>query len=873
MALTFNDTYYLSNNADVLAAVGRGTFATASQHYSLFGARELRNPNSTFNAREYVLQNDDLVRAFQNGTLLNPFQHYLTFGVTENRAPNAALFGFDSARYLSTHADVAAAVGTGKAFSSAMQHYLLFGATEGRAAQKTDGTAITGISPGTSFSLTTGVDNVSGTTANDTISGVLDTGSATQNTISIADIISGGAGTDTLNLFVTAGDVGPTTVPTVNSVETVSLTLAINTPVVNSAVFPNITALAVSRAAGTAVGGADAATAARLTTVNALPTAVTSVTYSNVSVSEGDLTLNYKAGLTGTTDTLSLTLSGISRESASTTNDDFATIIVKGAAASDGFDVVSINSTGSSNRLDALKVTDSADASTMTTLNITGANNLQINSSIDFAGTTSGTINAQTLTGTLSLDASTGEAITFTGSATKANTITTGAANDKLTGGSADDTFTVGAGNDTVEGGAGNDRVVFTDVTAFTADDSISLGDGTRDVLAFGTITAVNDTNFPTATDNRITAAKAEVVEVTTANVTAVDYATVPVDIIKLSGGSQNVALTNVLTNDVLIVTSDILDANAATAGAVEVAGGSPGQTFRLELFGTGIDLKGKANNDALEVGLKISSNIAVVQIDSSATTADSTAPNTIVSQDAAAVAVNNVSAQSFILTGNQAFTLTGTGAAVGFAAGVSFDAVAFNANTTIELSNSNDVFVGGLKNDTVTPGNGDDSVTLTSGGNDTVIFGVHADNGKDTITGFTGGLNADRINVAALGDGSTGQLDSTISSAAAQQALTDDRAYIINTTGAAGNLTTGGTAAVTSFTDLTQIAAYLSERFSTAANNEAVFVVNQTGTTNTYVYSYVEAATNASIQAAELRLVGVITTTGALTSDNVIYS
>ena len=113
------------------------------------------------------------------------------------------------------------------------------------------------------------------------------------------------------------------------------------------------------------------------------------------------------------------------------------------------------------------------------------------------------------------------------------------------------------------------------------------------------------------------------------------------------------------------------------------------------------------------------------------------------------------------------------------------------------------------------------------------------------------------------------------ISTAAAQQAFVDDTYYIINTTGAAANLTTSGTAAVTDWTNLTQVSAYLNERFTAAAtNDEGVFVINVTnaasGSANAYVYSFDNDGT-AAIAAADIALVGVITTDTALGVSNIV--
>lgn len=203
-----------------------------------------------------------------------------------------------------------------------------------------------------------------------------------------------------------------------------------------------------------------------------------------------------------------------------------------------------------------------------------------------------------------------------------------------------------------------------------------------------------------------------------------------------------------------------------------------------------------------------------------------------------------------------------------------------------------NDVLVGGANADALTGGEGadvitggasNDAIVLTevvaaidnvvfSGGAVTLANQLAA-NGFDSITGFT---SVDTINVALLGDGTTGAAVTAITAAAAQGALTDDRAQVISTTGAAANLTTAGTAVVTDFTNLTQVSAYLTERFTAAANSEAVFIINNTttGANTSFVYSFIESGVANTIIAAELILVGQISNGGtALANANVVFA
>jgi len=369
-----------------------------------------------------------------------------------------------------------------------------------------------------------------------------------------------------------------------------------------------------------------------------------------------------------------------------------------------------------------------------------------------------------------------------------------------------------------------------------------------------------------------------EVIELSAAAVTAVDYAAVVQDVVRLSGaGGANTTVSNVRTNDVLVITAD--QAGVTGAAAKTFAGALPGQTMRIEIFGSGIDLTNGGTADTTDDTLEFTSGISTLQLDSSkAATDTSTTANTIVGSDGSSgttdYAFDNQSLSSIILTGNHALTISDADAATNVAAGtfssaISFDATAFAANLSIITSSAADVIIGGTKNDTIQGAGGNDQIDLTAGGVDKVVFNTGATNGRDTITGFG---STDTINVAALGDGSTGTLQQIISAAAAQGALVDDRAYIINTSGAAANLTTGGTATVSDFTNATQVAAYLAERFTLAGNDdEAVIVINVTGTSTSYVYSIVDG--NSTWAAADVTLAGVITRDTALDAANVVFA
>ena len=213
-SIGFDESFYLSRNPDVAAAISRGIFTSGAQHFELNGRFEGRNPNAFFDTSFYLGLYPDVARAG-----VNPLTHFLDNGAAEGRFSNAfeqaaidlngngGADDFNEAVYRTTYTDVDAAIKAGT-ITSAYQHFVQFGQFEGRVATLSNGTTITGPfansgtvpGAGNTFTLTTGVDNLVGTSGNDTFQGILTSGAS--NTINTFDSIDGGAGTDTLNLVV-----------------------------------------------------------------------------------------------------------------------------------------------------------------------------------------------------------------------------------------------------------------------------------------------------------------------------------------------------------------------------------------------------------------------------------------------------------------------------------------------------------------------------------------------------------------------------------------------------------------------------------------------------------------------------------------------
>ncbi len=172
-------------------------------HFVQIGAARGYKPNATFDPTFYQNSSADLA-GLDGADLL---YHFMMYGLDEGRVPNSTFGNFDGTAYLAANPDVKAYVEAnlaqfgGSLTNGAVAHYVKFGAAEGREAS--------GVSSSSIFALTQGLDNVVGTSGNDTINAFafnVVTGADT-TTLQSVDVIDGGAGKDTLNIEVKADTV------------------------------------------------------------------------------------------------------------------------------------------------------------------------------------------------------------------------------------------------------------------------------------------------------------------------------------------------------------------------------------------------------------------------------------------------------------------------------------------------------------------------------------------------------------------------------------------------------------------------------------------------------------------------------------------
>lgn len=311
---------------------------------------------------------------------------------------------------------------------------------------------------GQTFTLTTSPDNIVGTGGNDTLNGYINTTAAsTSTTLTAADVINGGAGTDSLVLTVEGAAAAALPASSITSVE--------------NFFFRDVAALASTYNFGSINGEAQvwADTATNAVTFADLG-AGTTVGFkgNNVLTNLGNVSFNMATA----TDAVSIAIDG------GVKNVVAPTITATAGTAT----AATISSTGAANTVGAVKL--SGGTNTVTSLTVNAATNLTAAlTATDFAGTAKlvvtgagkvnldagfdgDTIDASANTGGLTISTTTGvtksvigsaaaDSVTLIGTLTSAGKIDLGAGNDMLLTG-------LGAaivGTNVIDGGAGTDSI------------------------------------------------------------------------------------------------------------------------------------------------------------------------------------------------------------------------------------------------------------------------------------------------------------------------------------------------------------------------------------------------------------------------------
>jgi len=399
------------------------------------------------------------------------------------------------------------------------------------------------VSAGSTFTLTTSADNFTPTAKDDIFNAslVFDVNEAvtTASQMSIADILAGGAGTDTLNIVISGAQDGAVTVPvaSTSSIETVNIRNTVAQDATYAATN-GLTTAASDRSAGAVVFSGLAAGAVGGVIGDGVVTNGASTFGYGSTVTSG--TVNFSGGTLGTP---VVTTSGTLLATQTVNSTGAANVT---GALTMGAAVTTLNINATTNLTTGALTNTTAAA--LTRINVTGAGTVNLSSTALQA--TVATIDASAATGALTV--ALGSLVT--------QTVTGGSGNDVITTGAVLTTGSVNAGagtGDVLDVGTNVAHVNTTSLAAkYTNFETVRIGAAALDMSLIGGITGVQLTGAATLTNMTATQAAA---------VTARDNI-----------GNASLALATATgTSDVLTITNGLgtTTAAATTVGTLVATG------------------------------------------------------------------------------------------------------------------------------------------------------------------------------------------------------------------------------------------------------------------------------------------------------------
>jgi len=655
-----------------------------------------------------------------------------------------------------------------------------------------------------SFTLTTGVDNLTGGAGSDTFSGVIANSAAantTGTTFQAGDVVTGGAGTDTLNISVSGGTAGTNAAVTMTGIERV----LVNN--VNGAAESISMALADSSL--TTVGHS-ASNDNSVTTF----TGLNKIVGAELSNGSAGITLTYNAAVVaGSADSATLTLANQTA----------------GTFTSDGIETLNVVSNTLANTV--------ALGSSHTAVNVTGAANLNIGT----VPASVATLNASAFTGNL----------TATLSSLATQVVTGGSGNDAITAG------TNLSGIGAVNAGAGTDTLVTTAdaVIAAAADGARYTNFETLSVRSTGlgaTATRAQDMSLVAGiTTANVTSARADGTAGDTTHTVTLSNLPATLNTLNVTG----LANADVTAGDDFDVTVTATRAINTTADAITVNLGTSTATVGTTGTATGQAAAGVstlalslANEESITInslGGATGTNFLAAITDTSATSVTFTGARDLSFASLSGTATRTIDASAMtgaLIMGTNASavasTISGGAGSDTLTGGSAADNISGGAgNDSINGAAGADVISGGDGNDTINAGSGIDNLS-GGAGNDTFIVTTAAD--------FTNLVTAE---VVAGGDG-TDNLSFSETATAITVAATDlaginsIERITINGTSGAGSITVndavftanGSTTLAIVDGALTQGTLSVTASALTAANSIQVTANTSTGVNDTLV-------------------------------------
>lgn len=575
---------------------------------------------------------------------------------------------------------------------------------------------------GSTFTLTTGADNVVGTAGNDTLNsvvilqnnaaGAIDT---TQSTLGTADTITGGAGTDLLNVLVAGG--GETVANAVVSV-------ALPPSTVSGVEKLFVRNLAVKEDAGAVAGVTE--TLAVAVDASLFGASQVWADRSTSALIVSNLANNGVLGMVGNASVTNGAISGafVATATAGVLAVDGGTKAGAVTITGPALKTLTVQSTGVANTIGAV-----VNAASVETINI--------------QATTALTTGAWTSAGAKTLNVSGAGAVNLSATAAPATLEKIDASGS--TGGV---TITSGATTTAFVGGAGNDKLTI-GTLVYNGAAKIDGGAGT-DILAIADATA---TLFTTASKANITGF--EVLEVSSGATLAIDFAALTGLTALNLAAANSLVISNVgAATPVTIVGNQTAALTINVKDATNPLNTADSLTLTLDATGAATATSVVTVANLASVGLETLNIVSqgVLGNDSAVTTDN----NVITTLDGLSTSnINKIvvsgGSDLSLATGNIARTVNIDGSAA--TGNLIVDASANTSATAISGGTGKDVLTGGAGTDVLNGGAGDDSLTggagadtLTGGvGKNTFVFantstGTPTSTNFDTITDFRAG-------------------------------------------------------------------------------------------------------------------------------------
>lgn len=660
---------------------------------------------------------------------------------------------------------------------------------------------------GETFTLTTSIDDITGTSGDDMIDGTLDAGTPANDTFTVGDSINGAGGTDTLRIVAdaTSFDAGIADITNVEVLKYYNKGAAALATVDLDG--DGYTSFILDKADGAGAGlGISGLASTTSVEVGDLDDNTMTITYSDAAESGDSATITIGDAITGSVilaagmETVNLKMTG-------------AATVIDGASLAGG-DATAINIEAGDDADDDQTFSGFATAADAV-VTVTGKGDLDL--------------------GTLAATIKTVNAADSEGGVTAA----TNAAQTSVTGGQGDDALTLAspAGKLDVSTGAGDDVVVISsfDTTAGKIDGTdvkIDGGAGSEDAL-------VSDETDFTAAAMVANVNKATNFEVLagTGVVTALDADDyTDIDMFSFSGDLN--ASTFTVEND------DTIALTGATTTALTV---NPVLDSSDDVLNLKLDAEAASATHA-SITVNKMETVNIESVADTALTNTNTITN-LVTQNNTKINITGDADLDMTTSVGTELDITGSDATG------DLDITVVGGNDKITTGSGDDTILGAAGVDTIDAGAGDDSIDggagddiLTGGtGQNTFVYDTGAD-GMDTIKDFEAGNGGDIYDT----DFATANdfVVETINTAAGSVKLD---------TSTGGVFVVDGTlrAAITDYTDGAEVIAAISDAGLTidTAADQALLALTDGG--NTYVYEVIEDGGGTTIEAGEITLVG----------------